>query len=64
MVGDSDAMLVDTDHYGYEATEPISAGPNGVSSYREENKNQTVYKIRSFKGWASTDAGAAAHGDG
>lgn len=60
-LGEHNAVMVDTSMYGYELTEPIGAS---VKSYREENKDQTVYKVCSFKGWAAMDTGAAVKLDG
>lgn len=55
-LGDHNAIMVDTDLYGYEFSEPIGAG---VSSYREESEDKRVYKIRSFKGWSALDEQAS-----
>jgi hypothetical protein len=55
-------VLVDTSKFGYEVTEPIdgdAGGEGNVRSYREEESDETVYKVRSFKGWMVTDADAA-----
>jgi len=55
----TDAFLVDTSKYGYEATwEPTS-----VTSYREEDIDATVYKINGWWGFAVTDPDAAIYID-
>ena len=54
------AVLVDTSKFAYEVTEPIGGdGEGDVSTHRNEENDETVYKTRSFKGWTITDANAA-----
>jgi len=54
---DDEAMLVDTSKYGYLAEwEPMS-----VTTYREEDQQQTVYQISGHNGFAVTDSDAAVY---
>jgi len=54
-LGDDEAILVDTEKYGYYV-EWVSME---VESYREDSNDQWVYKIRKHDGFAVTDAQAA-----
>jgi hypothetical protein len=55
-LGQYHGLMVDSEQYGYETAKD---GENGISSYREEEKDQTVYKVRDRMDWVSMDAGAA-----
>ena len=54
-LGSNNGIMVDTSRYGYESAKDRS----DVTSYREEKKDQTVYKIKDRLDWVSTDPGAA-----
>ena len=56
------AIMLDTSRYGYEFNEDLGGG--NVSSYREENRDRTVYKVRDSRGWLVTDSGAGMLIDG
>jgi len=49
-LGEGEALLVDTASYGYESTR----WEQEVSSYREENKDQTIHKTSSREDWVAT----------
>jgi len=59
-LGDSDAFLVDTDFYGYEATW------SGVETeaYRDEDTDTEFRKARTYRQWKAMDSGAAIKIDG
>jgi len=50
------ALVVDSEQYGYETSKD---GENGISSYREKEKDQTVYKVRDRMDWVTMDSNAA-----
>jgi len=54
-LGDDEAIMVDTEKYGYYAEwEPMN-----VESYREDSNDQWVYKLNAHNGFAVTDPQAA-----
>jgi len=55
-LGDYEAVMVDRDRYGVEATEDLMSN---VDTYRMDDKDGTVYKLREFKGWKVHEANAA-----
>ena len=55
LLGDDEALMVDTSKYGRLAT----WDPTDVTSYREEQNDQWVYKINGRWGFAVTDPDAA-----
>ena len=55
-LGDYEAVMVDRSRYGYEATEDLL---DSIESYRMEDKDGTVYKLRMFKGFKIMDSDAA-----
>jgi len=52
--GDDEAFMVDTSKYGYLA----EWEPMGVETYREDDKQQTVYQISGHNGYAITEPDA------
>jgi hypothetical protein len=53
---DYEAVMVDRDRYGVEATEDLMSN---IESYRMDEKDGTAYKLREFKGWKVHEADAA-----
>jgi hypothetical protein len=54
-LGAHNGIMVDTSKYGYESTKDNS----GVDSYREESRDQMVWKISDRLDWVSTNSDAA-----
>jgi len=54
-LGPGEAILVDQSQYGYESTR----WEREINQYRDDKKDQDVWKVRSRGGYVSTDASAA-----
>ena len=60
VLGGHDAYMADSGRYGYES----SKYQNRVTSYREESKDQTVFKISDRMDWVALDPDSAVYIDG
>lgn len=54
-LGDREAFIVDTSQYGYESTR----WDRQISSYRDNEHDQDIHKIRTRVGFVATDSSAA-----